>query len=373
MEKNLLMKTNRPFDFLIFIPVFILVLFGVVMILSSSSASAYTIFGDTYFFLRSQLFNAFIGFIVLLIAMNIDYKNLRKVAPILLVLAIVFLILVRIPGIGSNIKGSWRWIHLGPLSFQPSEFAKFVIILFFSFSLSKKPNQLSSFKNFLSYIVLIGIFSILLILEPHLSCTIIIILTTGTILFCAGAKLKHFLITIIPTVIVLIITVAFNPYMQSRIQTFMGLNSDNLGDSWQISQSLIAIGSGGFLGKGLGRSIQKYLFLPEPQNDFIFSIIAEELGFIGVVFVLLMFSILIWRGIKIAATAEDLFGTLLATGITTIIAIQLILNIAVVTHSIPTTGVSLPFISAGGTSLLFLMGSVGILLNISKHANYERI
>jgi cell division protein FtsW len=368
------MRTTKPFDFLIFISVLILVLSGIIMVLSSSSPSSYVYHENTFYFLESQLKYAVIGFIVLFFAANINYKRLGKISPVLLILTIVMLILVLIPGIGRGLNGARRWIFLGSNSIQPSEFIKFTIILFLSYSLSKKTRQLDSFyRNFLPYIVVVGIIGVLLLLEPHYSCTIIVIAVSAIILFCAGAKIRHFLLISIPTVFLLGLAIFLNPYMQSRMASFLNPNSDKLGNNMQITQSVIAIGSGGIWGKGLGRSIQKYLWLPEPQNDFIVAIIAEELGFIGILFILSLYIILIWRGIKVASHSDDLFGCLLATGITSLIAVQAVFNIAVVTHLVPTTGVSMPFLSSGGTSLVCLMGGVGILLNISRYANYERV
>mgnify|MGYP001441101584 FL=1 len=223
------------------------------------------------------------------------------------------------------------------------------------------------------YLILMGIFAALLLWVPHLSCTMIILIVCSILLFSAGAKVKHFLIIATPAIAGLVALVLFVPYMRARVLSFLNPFEDPSGDGYQAIQSLYAIGSGGLFGRGLGKSLQKFLYLPEPQNDFIFSVLAEELGFIGVVAVILLFLIFIWRGIKVAMYAPDAFGSFTALGITSLISVQVILNIAVVTSSMPPTGVSLPFFSAGGTSLVILMTSVGILLNISKYANYERM
>lgn len=369
------MASNRkPFDFWIFITVLVLLSLGIIMVFSASSAYAYNYMHDTYYFLRQQLISAVIGIIVMIITMGIDYRKLGKLSPILLVGSIILLIFARIPGIGRFVNGSWRWIYLGPVHFQPSELAKFAVILFFSFSLSKRKEQLKYFfKGLLPYLLLIGVYAGLLLLEPHLSCTILIMAVASIILFSAGAKIYHFLLLSFPVVAGLVAAIIFEPYRMKRLTSFLNPWNDVQGDSWQIVQSLYAIGSGGLFGRGLGRSLQKFLYIPEPHNDFIFAVLAEELGFLGVLAVLLLFLILIWRGIKVSMNAPDTFGSLVALGITSLIAVQVIINVAVVTSSMPVTGMPLPFFSFGGTALIFLMFGVGILLNISRYSNYDRI
>jgi len=368
------MKGKKPFDFWIFITVLLLLSLGIIMVFSASAPSAYVNKGNTYYFLNKQLIYGGLGIVAMLFISNIDYRKLGKLSPILFIICIVLLILVRIPGIGRYVNGAWRWIYIGPLSFQPSEFLKISVILFFSFSLSKRKEQLQYFfKGLLPYLLLIGLYSGLLLLEPHLSCTILLGLVCATILFSAGAKISHFVMLGAPAAAAFLAVVATMEHARQRVTTFLNPFADKQGDGWQIIQSLYAIGSGGWFGRGLGKSLQKFLYLPEPHNDFIFAVTAEELGFIGVVAILMLFLILIWRGVKVAMNAPDAFGSLTAIGITSLIAIQVILNVGVVTSSIPATGIPLPFFSAGGTNLTFLMCTIGILLNISKQANYERI
>ncbi len=368
------MKEKKPFDFWIFMTVLLLLSIGIIMLFSASTAYAYSYKHDTYYFLKRQLEYGAVGVAAMLLMSKVDYRKLGKLSPVLIVITIILLILVRIPGIGRNINGSWRWIYIGPQSIQPSELLKISLILFFSYSLSRRKEQLQYFfKGFIPYILLIGLFAALLMLEPHLSCTILVTLVASVILFSAGARIRHFVIMIAPAVFTLVILISTWGYMRERVLTFLDPWKDKQGSGWQIVQSLYAIGSGGLFGRGLGKSLQKFLYLPEPHNDFIFSVIAEELGFIGVLAVLMLFFIFIWRGIKVAMNAPDAFGSLVAIGITSLVAIQLIINVCVVTSSMPATGISLPFFSYGGTSLLFLMCEIGILLNISKYANYERI
>jgi len=368
------MKGKKPFDFWIFMTVLILLSLGTIMVFSASGPYASNRYHDVYYVLKRQLLYAVLGLMAMFVTMNFDYRKLGKLSPIVLVISIVLLILVFIPGIGGEKKGTWRWIEIGGFQFQPSEIAKFAIILFFSFSLSKRRDQITYFfKGLLPYLIILGIFAGLVLLERHLSATIIILSVAAVILFAAGARIKHFILLGIPVVAGLIVVILTTDYMSDRIASYINPFEHMSAEGWQTVQSLYAIGSGGLFGRGLGRSLQKFLYLPEPHNDFIFSVLAEELGFVGVFAVLMLYLIFIWRGIKVAMNAPDTFGCLLATGITSLIAIQSLFNVAVVTNTVPPTGVSLPFFSAGGTALVVLLAEVGILLNISKYANYERI
>lgn len=367
-------KSRKPVDFGIFITVFILLAFGIIMVASASGPSAYSNTHDIYFFLKKQLFNAGVGIIAMLIIMNIDYKKLGKYSPVLLLISLLLLAVVWIPGVGHWENGARRWFNLGGQSLQPSEIAKLAIIFFFAYSLSKRKEYIESFtKGFLPYIIVTGLFVGFLMLEPHFSGSVVIILVSMVMLFCAGARIKHFVMLAIPAVAGMAGAILIEPYRLVRLQTFLDPWQDMRGDGYQIVQSLYAIGSGGLFGKGLGKSLQKFLYIPEPQNDFILSILAEELGFIGIFVVMVLFIIFIWRGIKVAMHAPDTFGSLLAVGLVSLVAVQVIINVAVVTSSMPVTGMQLPFFSAGGTALVFLMCGVGVLLNISRYATNEKI
>jgi cell division protein FtsW len=283
-------------------------------------------------------------------------------------ISLFLLVLVFVPGIGFEANGAWRWIKIGPVRMQPSELAKFSMILFMAKSISNKKEKIRTFfQGVVPYVILMGIYCILIILEPNKSMAIIFVLITFTILFAAGAKIWHILIWGAPLIPGAAFILMKDKYSLLRITSYMDPWADPLKSGYQAIQSLLALGSGGIFGLGLGNSRQKFFYIPEPQNDFIFAIIGEELGFIGTFAIIVLFVLLIWRGIRIAIHAPDSFGCLLATGIVAMVGIQVILNIAVATVSIPTTGVSLPFISSGGTSLLFMMANMGILLNISKH------
>ena len=274
--------------------------------------------------------------------------------------------------IGKEVNGAKRWLGITEsFSFQPSEMVKIFMIIFYAAVLTKNKEDLGKFfKGFVKNFAFLIPIAALLMVEPHFSATMVITGIVLVMMILAGCKLWHIIVPgVIAGVPALIFIVVKEAYRLKRVTAFLDPWSDKLGDGWQVVQSLYAIGSGGLFGTGLGQSKQKYLYLPEPQNDFIFSVLAEELGFIGCLFVIILFAILIWRGILIAIKAPDMFGSLLAIGITSLIAIQSIINIAVVTSSMPATGMPLPFFSYGGTALLILLCEMGILLNISRNVN----
>jgi cell division protein FtsW len=367
-------KNKKPFDFWIFAAVILLLSFGTIMVFSSSyyfSTKQYG--GDSFVFLESQLLYMVLSIGVLIVTMNFDYKRWGKLSPLILMFSIGLLILVLIPGVGQNRNGAQRWLGVGSKTIQPSEIAKIALIMFLAFSLSKRKDVLQSFfKGLLPYLGLVGLVAGLVVIEPHLSGTLIIVITSAIVLFCAGAKISHFVSLAAPALVAAVGAVILEPYRFDRVKAWIDPFAYQMNEGWQTVNSLLAIGSGGLFGRGLGQSMQKYLYIPEPYNDYIFAILAEELGFIGSLVVMLLFLIFIWRGIKVAINAPDVFGSLLATGITSLIGLQFLFNIAVVTNSIPSTGISLPFFSYGGTSLMLLMFGVGILLNISRYSNYER-
>lgn len=363
IQKNPLW-TNGNVDYPFLIAVCTLLAFGLLMLLSASNARALAEFNDVLWYFKRQTFGVVLGAITMYVLSRTDYHKLNgQIMLLLMGASILMLILVIIPGVGTTTNGATRWLF----GFQPSEVAKFAIIIFFSYSLSKNQESLSDFKRgFLPYIGVLFIFIALLALEPHFSCIILITFSSMLILFVAGAKIKHFLMIGAPGVAGVILMIILEPYRMARITAFLDPFADAQGAGWQIVQSLYAIGSGGIFGVGLGRSRQKYLSLPEPQNDFIFSVLAEELGLFGAVLVIGLFIFLVLRGIKIAAKAPDLLGTLLVTGIIGIVAFQALINIAVVTSSIPVTGMPLPFFSYGSSALIMTMAEMGIVLNVSR-------
>ncbi|MGB9679213.1 MAG: stage V sporulation protein E [Thermoanaerobacteraceae bacterium] len=367
------MTKKHPVDYNILITVLILVSIGVVMVFSASSASAFYTYNDSFYFLKRQLLWVIIGFFIMSFVMNVDYSILKKYASPFLLLSIFLLIIVLIPGIGVNKYNATRWIGIGSFTIQPSEIAKYAFIIYLSKYFDKNPDYAKSFKKgVLPVIGLAGLFFILIMKQPNFSTAGTIFIIAIIILFVAGAKISFMVGLFSLGGVASILVFSSMKYIRERVFTFLNPWQDIQKSGYQIVQSLYALGSGGLFGVGLGRSRQKFMYLPMPQNDFIFSIIGEELGLIGTVTILLLFLYLILRGFRVAAKAPDMFGSLFATGITALIAVQTIINVAVVTSSMPATGVSLPFISYGGTSTVIMMAGMGVLLNISRYAEIDR-
>lgn len=346
--------------------VLMLLAFGLVMVFSASSASAHYIKGDATYFFKRQLLWVFLGLISMYFTSKVSYKILYRYTNLLFVISIVLLLLVPLIGVSSN--GAKRWLGVGSITFQPSEIAKLTVILFLAKSISRDPTSVNKFKDgFLKYMIIIAVVAGIVLTEPHMSGAMVIVLAGCAVLFVAGFKGRYFVGMAscgIPAVIALAV---LSPYRLKRVTSFLNPFADKLGDSWQIVQSLYAIGSGGLFGLGLGQSRQKFLYIPEPQTDFIYAIICEELGFVGAVFVILLFLALIWKGIVIARKAPDTYSALTVSGIIALVAVQVLMNIAVVTSTMPVTGVPLPFFSYGGSSILFLLTEMGIVLNISRN------
>lgn len=381
-----------PLDLPFLMLVLMLTAIGVIMMFSASYADALYEMGDpTYYFMRQGLF-ALGGVGVMYVMSKINYQTLRWLSVFVLVGSIILLVMVKIPGIGSSGGGANRWIRaIGPLPrWQPSEAAKLGVILYFSARLSKRNTEKKrrfnkrtytghflelldriGFLELVPYGVVLAVIAGLLLLQPHLSATILILAIGASILFAAGIRLGWFVAGGSLMAAALWVVVNATDYMADRIAIWQDPWSDIQGDGYQIVQSLYSIGSGGLMGTGIGNSRQKYLFLPEPQNDYIFAIICEELGFIGATLILLLFALFIWRGFVIGARARDRFGSFLALGLTVQLALQVLLNIAVVTNTIPATGIGLPFFSYGGTSLMMVLGQVGVLLSISRQPKTE--
>ena len=356
----------KKIDKLILISVIIISLFGLLMIYSSSSIWAEYKFNDPYKYLKTQGIFLIIGFIVIYIVSKIPYRIYLKYSNLILISCIVLLILVLIPGIGSVRNGSRSWFGIGSFGIQPSEFAKLGIIIFTAKYLTN--NKMKDIKTSVLPIlsVVILIFG-LIMLQPDFGTGIIIVITIIVLLFVSGVKMNFFIKLGIIGLVGIVGLIIIAPYRLKRIISFINPWSDPLGSGFQIIQSLYAIGPGGLLGTGLGNSIQKHFYLPEPQTDFIFSIISEELGFMGVLIITTLFLTIIYRGIKVSIKQEDNFAKYLSFGLVFSLAFQTILNLMVVVGLIPVTGVTLPFLSYGGSSLLVSMTNIGILLNISKN------
>lgn len=353
-------------DKLILISVVLLSLFGLLMIYSSSSIWAEYKFNDSYKFLKTQGIFLVIGYFIIYIISKIPYQTYLKYSNIILISCIVLLILVLIPGIGSIRNGSRSWFGIGSLGIQPSEFAKIGIIIFAAKYLTNNKMKDITHSVLPILCVVILVFG-LIMLQPDFGTGIIIVVTIIVLLFISGVKMSFFIKLGVIGLIGIIGLIIIAPYRLKRIVSFINPWADSLGSGFQIIQSLYAIGPSGLLGTGLGNSIQKHFYLPEPQTDFIFSIISEELGFMGVLIVTTLFIIIIYRGIETSIKQEDNFAKYLSFGLIFSLAFQTILNLMVVVGLIPVTGVTLPFLSYGGSSLLVSMTNIGIILNISKH------
>ena len=351
-----------------------LLVFGLIMVASSSHVFALYKYGDSYYYIKRQLFFAVAGVGIMFVSAFFDYHKFRKYAFPLLIVAVFLLILVLIPIPGVSIKanGARRWLNFG-VQFQPSEIAKFAIIVSFASYISANYKHMKKFKvGILPLVIMLGAVVGLVVLEPHLSGAILILSIGAIMMFVGGVPAKWFIGAIVAGVSGLAGIVMFTPYMQSRIQMWLDPFSDPQGKGYQVIQSLYAIGSGGLMGLGLGQSRQKHLYIPEPQNDYIFSIALEELGFVGGLFIILLFVLLIWRGFYIAFHSRDKLGSLLVIGIVSRVAVQTVLNIAVVTNALPSTGISLPFFSYGGTALVMLLFEMGVVLSVSRFSYMEK-
>lgn len=363
-------KRTTP-DFILLIVTLTLLAVGLIMVYSASAVWADYKFGDSFFFAKRQTLFAGVGIVAMFFIMNVNYWTWRTLAKLILIVCFVLLVLVLIPGIGNERNGSRSWIGVGAFSIQPSEFMKLAMIAFLAKFLSENQKLITSFKKGL--IPSLGIVFIafaMIMLQPDLGTGTVMVGTSVVMIFVAGARVGHFAMFGILGIAGFVGLVISAPYRMKRITSFMDPWSDPLGSGFQMIQSLYAIGPGGLFGLGLGESRQKFFYLPEPQTDFIFAILAEELGFIGGSFILLMFSLLLWRGIRIALGAPDLYGSFLAVGIIAMIAIQVMINVGVVTGLMPVTGITLPFLSYGGSSLTLMLMAVGVLLNISRYARY---
>lgn len=358
----------KKFDKILFISVILLSLFGLLMIYSSSSIWAEYKFNDQFKFFKAQGLFLILGYVIMYILSNVDYRKYLNKANIILGVCFLLLVLVLIPGIGTVRNGSRSWFGIGSFGIQPSEFMKIGLMIFISKYLVNNNKLIKKIKE--GVLPILGIIMLvfgLIMLQPDFGTGVVIVVSSIVLLFVSGVNLSFFVKIGIVGLIGIVILIIIAPYRMKRIVSFLNPWSDPLGSGFQIIQSLYAIGPGGLLGLGLGNSIQKHFYLPEPQTDFIFAIISEELGFMGVLIVSILFFIIIYRGLKISMNSPDLFGKYLSFGLTFQLAFQAILNLMVVIGLIPVTGVTLPFLSYGGSSLLISLASMGILLNISRY------
>lgn len=340
------------------------------MVYSASNAVSRESRGDSYYFLKRQVLWCCIGLLAMTIAASFDYRKYKSLAWWLLGLSCVLLVLVYVPGIGISISGGTRWIRIWKLSFQPVELAKLVLVICIAKLLNRNGDEIRNFKSgILPGLLLLTVFIALINKQPDFGSLVIMVSVTFIMLFVGGARIKQMAWVTLGAVVLAAIAVLIKPYRLRRFLIFLDPWKDPEGAGYHIIQSFYALGCGGILGTGLGAGMQKLNYLPTPHTDFIFSVIGEELGLIGAVFITALFMAIVWRGIHIALSTRNRFGSMLAFGIASLIGIQAIINIGVVTGSLPTKGLTLPFISFGGTSILANMISVGILLNISKMRN----
>ncbi len=367
MQAPSLTKRNKG-DVSILIVAALVAAFGVVAVYSASSYNAQVQYGDAFYFVKKQLLGLVLGVVAMLLVARMDCHRLqgKRIRWVALILPVVLLGLVFVPGIGKTNYGATRWIGIGPITIQPSELAKYGFVIFASAYMSDKMEKMRTFKGALPVLCAGGVICMLILLEPNMSVTMCMGIVMLCMLFVGGMKIKYFLLIFFPILIAVPVLIIAEPYRLLRLSAFLDPWASPKEEGYQLIQSLYALGNGGWFGTGLFHSRQKYRFLPFSESDFILSIIGEELGFVGVLLLFAVFAFLIWRGIRAAARADDFFSFLLATGITAVYAVQTVLNALVVSGAIPPTGLPLPLISSGNTSLIITMASMGILYSVSR-------
>lgn len=372
-------KKKRPtgrgnLDVTFLVLVLLLLTFGLIMLFSASYAYAYYNDNDSFYYIKRQLVFAIAGIVAMIVASHFDYRFWQKLAlPVMGVAVVLLIIVLFLP----KIAGVHRWIAIGNIiTFQPSEIAKFAIVVMFAKMVTGYGDKMKTFRyGIVPFLIVLGIIAGLMMMEPHLSGTVLIATIGVVMMFVGGVDLKWFALgvgVLAAGIVVVVMIPGVIQYAQARLEYWLDPFSDPQGLGFQTIQSLLAIGSGGVMGLGLGNSRQKYLYVPEPQNDFVFSIVCEELGLVGAAIIVILFALLVWRGYVIAIRAQDKFGTMLAVGLTTQVGLQALLNIAVVTNTIPNTGISLPFFSYGGTALMMLLAQMGVILSVSRRAALEK-
>jgi len=366
-------KPNMPppdpmaYDIGLLFPVLFLVGIGIVMVYSASSALALKRFGSDFYFLKKQALFSLLGIVVLVMCRHFPYRLFKPLAYPILLTAFGLLCIVHIPGLGVNVGGATRWIRLFGFSFQPSEFARLALVIYIAYSMSRKINDIHDFYiGFLPHLIVLGIFTALIIIQPDFGAIVILGTITWIMLFVGGVRVVHLgsvLLFLFPFVYLFMVNAA---YRSRRLMSFMDPWQYSTSEGYQTVHSLMAFGSGGIWGTGIGKGVQKLFYLPEPHTDFIFSVIGEELGLIGVMVILLLYTLILYRGVSIARNARDEFGAYIAVGITTATGLQVCINMGVALGLLPTKGLTLPFLSYGGSSLIMSMASIGILMNIGK-------
>jgi cell division protein FtsW len=354
-----------PYDIKLLFPVLFLVGIGIVMVYSASSALALKKFGTGYYFLKKQALFALLGIVTLVICRHFPYRFLRSLTYPLLIIALVCLALILFTGFGFAAGGAKRWFCFRSFTFQPSELARFALVIYLAYSMNKKMDKLKDFYiGFLPHVLVLGLFAVLIIIQPDFGSVVMLGTLAWIMLFVGGVRISHLLGSVVLTIPIAYLFLFNAEYRINRIISFLNPWQYPADEGYQIVHSLMAFGSGGIWGTGIGKGYQKLFYLPEPHTDFIFSVIGEELGLVGVLAILGLYGLIFWRGISIARNGRDSFGSFVALGLTTAIGLQVCVNMGVALGLLPTKGLTLPFLSYGGTSLLVNMASIGILMNI---------
>ena len=340
--------------------------FGVLMVYSASYYAAEKQFGDAFYFMKKQLVGFILGVVAMLAAGFFPYRSLKKLKWPALIVSLALLAAVFIPGLGVENYGATRWIGLGSITIQPSEIAKFGFIIFAAAYASENPERMKKFAGMLPVLAAGGGICLLIIAEPNMSVTMVVGILMVAMLFLSGVKIRHFLIILLPIALAVPLLIVMEPYRLQRLYAFLDPWSSPQGEGYQLIQSLYALGNGSWLGTGLFKSMQKYRYLPFAESDFILAVIGEEFGYVGIILLFLVFGAIVFCGIRTAARCKDMFGFLTASGITAVYAIQVVINALVVSGSIPPTGLPLPLVSSGNTSLIITMAAMGVLYNISR-------
>ncbi len=360
-------SSHHNYDPVILVSVMLLIGIGLVAVYSASSVLAESRYGDHYYYFKRQVAFCLFGLVLMILAKNINYLFYRKLVYVVLGCSLILLVLLLVPGVGVRVGGAQRWFRFGPISIQPSEAAKLSLAIFMAYSMSKHAENMGTFTNgLLPHLLVAAVVVTLILLQPDLGTAVIVGMWVVILLFIGGVHLGQLAVLLGFMIPVVFYMISHTAYRLNRWWAFLNPWEDPHGFGFQIIHSFLAFGSGGLAGVGLGNSKQKLFYLPEPHTDFVAAIIAEEAGFIGVSVIIILFSLIVMRGIKIALKAPELFGTYLAMGISCMLAVQVIVNLGVVMALLPTKGLTLPFISYGGSSLVVSLVSVGILMNISR-------
>ena len=358
-------EQSLHYDVKLLFPVLFLVGIGIVMVYSASSALALKKFGTDYYFLKKQSLFALSGIVVLVFCRNFPYRFFRSLTYPLLIVALIFLVTILISGFGYSAGGATRWFRLGSFTFQPSEFARFALVIYLAYSMSKKKDEIKDFYiGFLPHALVLGIFATLIIVQPDFGSTVILFSISWVMFFVGGVRITHLLLPLSLIIPMAYFFMVNAEYRVNRIMSFLNPWQYPADEGYQIVHSLMAFGSGGIWGTGIGKGYQKLFYLPEPHTDFIFSVIGEEFGLLGILIILSLYVLIFWKGILIARNSRDSFGSFVAIGLTAAIGLQVCVNMGVALGLLPTKGLTLPFLSYGGTSLLMNMASIGILMNI---------